>query len=834
MGKSGKQKFANLGQSQTKAQSLSEEKLKLQLKTLLQQKNYRQAIDKLKQICEAYPNTTLETTEANLWLLKGQQEYDQNRYTQAETSFRTVLELGLNGEAHYWLAKCCLATDKLALALDIFDTAFESKALSKDYAGCYLKLLILNQQPEKVSDLITHQASRFSTSHLQWAKGILALQANQPAEAVTHFEGMEKKRLPGDATSVWVTYAHQQNGNWQQASQELGMNVSPSKVFGRISPVPKPPAIEQLWILQAAVQKQSLHRHLPLPSSKNPKLFLMMAVECLGLLEEKDFQNAAHFLHELGTELRREYPEVEALFRPVMIVGGQEALKNQDLDDTTTFWQAIIYQPPFDRELALKLNEIYAITKQGKEQQRLLTYIIGYVKNEAQMHPQDWPINRLNAVLAKLYCFIFDAWMVRDQRRQAFKALQEAEQLCETLPDVIGRQGLKAKMQGDNPVAIAKLKEFLENGCDQIHFYEEFIELLTKLGDTKAVKDARRRYGKVFGDFGVDNEVEIPKWIRALSTQTFWVFEELVQEGSQKDSPLKACCIFVDAAEEPNKPMDRVNFDHAQAQSEWDGLLGTLNPSEQVPVLQAILIATQLFAKRQKGLAALQKYYQQRLLTLANDTKEATPAFLVVLALKEKSLKALQAPITTYLEQSPQPGTALAQIQLQARYFMETDVLQPVIDSALQRESQNPLLLLAKATTFKFNTDPYQKWHDEGFELARRLQDAAALQAYREEEFIQSDRIAKEALPSLFNSDGLDLSGLARRMIEKLLGKDATPELIEELLPQLMGGLGNDMPNFFDDDDDDDSDFFDDDFFEIDRPFPEKNKTKKKKRFTDL
>lgn len=832
MGKSGKKRVVDSGRTQTPGQSLSEEKLKLQLQTLLRQQNYRQAIDKLKQIHQIYPNATLDTTEAKLWLLKGQQEYTQSRYNLAEASFRTSIELGLQGEAHYWLSKCFLATDQLPAALEVVQTAFEAKTLPKDHAGCYLKLLFLNQHPERVADLISRQANRFFAADLHWAKGVLALQANQPSAAVTHFEAMEKKRAPGGTASVWLAYAHQQNEAWQKAAQELGIEVSPSR-FSPRTPLSKPPAVERLWILQAAIQKQPLSRHIPLPASKGsqPLRSLMLVIEYLSFLENKDFHAVGHLLLIAGTDWQySEYPELEALFRPVMLAAGEQALKHEEPEDTVKFWETIVYQAPFDRELALKLNMIYDALQVVPERQRLLTYIIGYVKNEAQTQPQDWPQTRLDAVLARIYCWVFDTWMMRDQRRQAFKALQEAEQLCAASPEVIGRQGIKAKVQGDRPLAIAKLKESLDKGCDSYALYEALLEVLEQEGDTKALKEARRRYGKSFGDMSVDTEVDIPQWIQALSTQTYWFFQGFLKDQSNQDPALQACRIFSHAVVDMAAGSSgRVGFNHTQAQSEWDRLLSTLPPAEQVPVFQAILITIQMFAKRQKGLADLQKRYQQRLSTLGNEVPEATAAFLVVLALKEKTLKLLQAPLTAYLDQSPQPGNALAGIQLQARSFMHTEVLRPLIENALKREPQNPLLLLAKATTFPFRTSQYKQSHTEGFELARRLQDASALQAYREEEFFQSDRMTKECLPELMNPFGPNMDEIARRMLEKFLGDDVPPEMLDRLLPELLGGLEDDMPDFFFDDDDDD-----DDFFSFGSPFPQKKKAKKKKRFTDL
>ncbi|MGR3280363.1 tetratricopeptide repeat protein, partial [Acaryochloris marina NIES-2412] len=141
----------------------------------------------------------------------------------------------------------------------------------------------------------------------------------------------------------------------------------------------------------------------------------------------------------------------------------------------------------------------------------------------------------------------------------------------------------------------------------------------------------------------------------------------------------------------------------------------------------------------------------------------------------------LHLALQLYLNQSPQPGTALARIQLQARYYTQTDVLRPLIDTALSQDAQNPQLLLAKATTFDIESQAYQNWYEQGFELARRLQDAPALQAYRAEEAFQSGMMAQAVFPDLANfseSGEIDLTDMMRKMAQQMFGSQVPPELL--------------------------------------------------------
>jgi tetratricopeptide (TPR) repeat protein len=809
-------------------QNTSLEGLQAQLQTLMRQKNYRQALDKLKHIQNTYPEAKLETSEAHILSLRGQQEYGQANYRQAEKSFHQAIELGLNGEPHYWLSKCFLALNEPSQALAIMQGAFERKELPKDYTGCYLKLLFLNGDVATVIDLIAKQSKRFFAPQLHWARGVLALQAKDYEAAIAHFKKMGRPATPEDRPSTWIAYAYQQKGDWKSAGMYLGMGYESFGMPNLSASLPQNPAMQRLKLLQAIGQKKSLEESRVSLEQKGLQTSLVVMLEFLHLLEQDNIHDAAHLLQKMERPCR-EYPELDILFRPVMVLAGEQALRDQEPGCTKAFWEGIVYQPPFDPQLILKLREVYLRAGSAGQSQRLLSHLLDGVKKDAKAHPQDWPEPRLNPILAKIYCWITDAWMSKDQRQQGFKALQEAEKLCPDLPDVIGRKGLKAQVQGDRAQVIPLLTKALEGGCTSNDVYEGLLQELERQGDANALKDARRRFGKAFGDLNVDNEVSIESWIEALSTQDYWTFEELVTDSTRKDPALKACRIFIESAEgEPNSS-NRVGLKQPIAIAQWDKLLESLPSQDRVPVLQAIFLSLQLYAKRQKGIAALQTKYQQQLFALIPQHPEAQLAHLMLHVVKGLAPERLMGPLQLYLETAAQPGTALAQLQLKARCFAQTDVLRPSLDDALRREPQNPQLLLAKATTYPLENENYKKFHEEGFELARRIQDTQALQAFREEEFFQSTQIASDIMPDFMDfaeTGELDMMAIVRKMAKKMFGNDVPPAMLEMMLPELMRRMEAEMSGMgFEDDDDD--------FFEI-NPFgppPTKKKGRKSRGF---
>ena len=806
------------------------EKLERQLQTQIHRQNYRQALDKLKQIHRFYPEADTNFSEAQIWLLQGQQDYGQAHYSQAKTSFRQALDLGLPGEGHYWLAKCLIASNEVEAALILIRDAFENKVLPKDYAGCYLKLLFLNEDIDIVSDLITHQSKRFYAAQLHWARGILALSTNDPQTAITHFHKMDRRKVtPEDKQTVWITYAQQQLGHWEVTEDVLGLKrYSPfSSLRLSAALAPQHPALERLSLRQALEQQQSL---LPLIDREGQAIShesLAIVLEMLYLIDRSDYHEAAHLAQRLPQPCP-DFPEIEDLRRPLLLLAGEQALREDQPRCTVTFWEGLIYSDPFDPQLALKLYRVYQETEAFTQRQHLLNRLLDWVKSSAHADPQAWPKTRTNPILAKLYCWLTDVWMEKGNTKQGLRTLKQAEQISPTSLEVVGRQGLMAFTKSRLTQAIPLLTKSLEGGCTYGDVYFALLGALGEQGEDQAIRNVRQRFGKSFGDLDIEPEIDLPRWQEALSTQDFSVFAELVMaRGASQELALQACQIFVQSVEDEPNASGRVTLSQSSATQKWDRLLQELSPPEQIQILQAIFISIKLFAKRLKGIAALETQYLQQLYVLGEQNPKAKEAHLVLLVVKGLASERLHTAIQLYLDKSPQPGTALARIQLQARCYVQTAVLRPLIDAALRRDSQNPQLLLAKATTFKIESQDYQDWHEQGFELARRLQDAPALQAYRAEEAFQSSVMAQGVLPDLVNfaeSSALDLTEMMRKMAQQMFGSEIPPELLEQMLPELVDRMIDDLPEL---DFEEEEDFFEPDPLDAGLPFGRKRSKRK-------
>jgi hypothetical protein len=358
--------------------------------------------------------------------------------------------------------------------------------------------------------------------------------------------------------------------------------------------------------------------------------------------------------------------------------------------------------------------------------------------------------------------------------------------------------------------------------------------------------EIRKRHGKKFGDILAAEEVQIEPWIEALATRDYDSFSHLLPKDKSTTPTLRACQIFKAAATGKPTGTGKISIDQTKATTAWDSLLAGLSTADKLPVLQTIALSIEVLSKRDKGIAALSTRYLSMISALIPEIPAAHAIHLIVLAVKENKPDKIQIPLKAYLATAPQPGNAIALLQLQVRWFAQTDVLRSSIDTALSREQQHPLLLLAKATTFSSSSQPYDEFRSQGFELARQVQDAQALAAFRMEDrylnISESDNLFTPN-SSKFGIDNLppDIQKMFEEMIRKTFGGKVSRAELERIMPMLkrkfISDLLNNPSSMFgddDDDDDDDDDFFDFDDDDDDDEFIFTTAKKQKRTFMDL
>ncbi|MEM9214178.1 MAG: tetratricopeptide repeat protein [Cyanobacteria bacterium P01_F01_bin.150] len=838
------------------------------IQSFLDQHRYEQAISLFRGLDDE-KKKSLPFSEADLWGQQGRYECQNSLYEKAEVSLRKAIELdnsdsvdavkdktkknhNVDDAPIYWLSKTLLNQDKEGEALELIETAFNEQRLDKNLGACYLKLLFINDQGDRVQAILDTPklSKRFFAPQLHWARGILAIQSEKFGAkdgALTHFKKLKNSVTPGDNVSVWTAYTHQRAGNMAKATEMLISPFSRASIFASISAKPSHPAMERLAIAQAIATDVSIKDTVSMEEFSSNQKEAVLIFELTHLLEEDRAHDAANIFLDLPPSAINTYPEIAQLQKPLMLVAGSEAYRSREPDSTIEFWKSVLDIPAFDPKLALRLHKVLLEEDEDREIIALMPRLIEWVTQDCKQNPAMWPKDKLDAVLAKLNCRLMDAHMGMGQYKNMERILKNVTRLYPDNPEVIGRHGLEAVINGKEEKGIDLLRKALDGGCDYPTVYFMLIDHLDHEDD---VYEVRAKYGKRFGDIAVEaDKPSLPDWVDALLMNNYDLMERYLDEKRQRSPSLDAIKILFDSAKDEPSKTHKITLDSDAASAQWDKLLEKHPPETQVSILQAIVLVVQNHAKRnKKGIKALQDKYQVKLIELSETLPEAGIAQKALLVIRGGlSSERLMTTVKLTVERSLNPGKTLAAIQQKARWFKSGAVLRPYIDELLKKDSQNPQLLLAKATTYSDRSSEYATFHDQGFELARRLQDSDALQAFREEDAFLSQTATSRVFKGVGSLDleRMDPAQLLRRMIREMLGEDIPDSMIDAMLPGLIekmeaemgGGFG--PPGFgppgfgppgfgppgfgFDPfgDDDDDIDFF---------AFPPPSRTKKKKK----
>jgi len=699
--------------------------------------HFSQALRVREQALRRHPDWILNPTAAQLWCLQGRQSLEQQQPGRAETAFRQALELDPAGEALLWLARLRLQQQQPQQALALLEEAFEAERLPPELSGAYLKLLLLQGQEQQLRALLREQPKRFQNQQLHWAAGVISLLDGDPIQAKRQFDRMIAPASPGDPAGLWRAWALREAGDAGAAA-------------AAIQGIDHPAAAALALDLAAAGDEHpatllgGLRRHPPAAEQR-------LSLELLHHLRRERWLQAAELLLVHERSLRSALPELAVLRRPLLRLAGQQALDQGTEEAALRCWRAIVDRPSLDPDLALRL---YPLLMQGDnddvtEAERLAGLLLGWLRRAARDAPADWPQPQLTHSLARLHCWQANAQMRLGMRQQARRSVEQARQLAPDHPDVSGSRGLLATLQGANDTAIPLLWQAIEAGCSTPVVFEALQELLEYEERLEERQRLLQEHGSRFGITAPpapEAEDSPPDWLLALTEADATAMGITLNRGFPPGSgagveALRIFCQHIGGQRggggnaEPAVNPRKVNLELEPADRQWDALLATLSPVQQVEALTAMAAAILRFCRRngKTTTAALQR----RLLQLeqhlsageAASAEQAGQALLLLLGLRLRRGESPEQSARRLLRDCPQPERQLPLALLDLRLLSSTRPWQGMVVEMQRHDPDNPLLSLARATMEPFFSSAYQQFSQQAFEQARRQQDRQALAA---------------------------------------------------------------------------------------------------------
>jgi tetratricopeptide (TPR) repeat protein len=783
--------------------------LQAKLANLVTRQRYSQAIRVREQALRRHPDLDLRPGEAQLWCLEGRQALAEGQPQRAETALTKAVDLGLPGEPHYLLARLWLERGQPERGLALLQESFEAGTLPVEYAGAYLKLLLISGQPERVRDLVRQQPKRFQSQQIHWAAGVLSLQAGDFTNARRQFRQMTGPASPGDFGGVWRAWAALEAGDATAAAAALQKADHP--------------ASRAVALSLAARTDQRPGELLELERRDLPRRELALALNLLHQLRQQNLLNAGLLLLSHERPLLAAVPELAALRRPLLLLAGQQALEREAPNEAIRCWRPIVDRPCLDPDLALRL---YPLLDQGGEEhwpeaERLASQLLGWVRRSARDNSAAWPQPLLSHTQARLHCWQTDQHLRLGMRQQVRRSAEQAQQLAPELPDVIGRQGMLAYVMGEDSRAISLLWQALDNGCRGNTVYDVLDEALEESGQQAERLRLQREHGPSFGftPQPAGEQAVLPTWLDALSQDDAPSMATKLSLTPERGPVLEVLRIFVDHVLPPGGSANggpasfdprKVTLDLVPATIRWDTLIAALPATDRVQAITAILVATHRFAVRTGK--AMRGQIESRLAELEElaaepgtaHAEQALQNLLLLAGLRLRRQEALRQEAARLLRRSHQPERLLSRALLDLHLLTTTKPWQAIVDDLHRQDPQNPLLLLALATMQRTFTTPYERLADQAFGLARRLQDGEALAACRRERWWaeESDdrKIARLRAQSMQQHPGwqqLIDSFDIRGMLEAKAREEGMEPISEEQLQAMLPDLERRMAEAF-------------------------------------
>ncbi len=712
------------------------------LSELVARQNYSQALRLCEQALRRQPDRILSPTPAQLWILEANQALEQQQPKRAETAFSRALALEPGGEALLGMARLRLAQDRPEQALGLLEQAFQAGQLAPEYAGAYLKLLLLQGQNQRVRTLLRERSQCFQSQQIHWAAGVLSLQEGNPSQARRQFQQMAAPATPGDHRAVWRAWALAEAGDPQAAAEALKGSDHP--------------ACAALALDLAARGDQHCAGLLSGMRLSPQQAARLTALELLQQLRQNRPLQAAELLLAHERQLLNAFPELAPLRRPLLVQAGQQALEQGAPSAAIRYWRPIVDRPTFDADLALRLYPLLIAGDDDDELQeaeRLSELLLSWLRRAARANPADWPEPLLSTTLAQLHCWLANAQMRLGWHQQARRSIEQAAQLAPDHADVSGCRGLLADCGGDTAAAIPLLWRAVEAGTSLVPIFHVLSEILAEEGRLEERQRLLRDHGARFGvSAPLETELEdaLPRWLEVLSeADALALANTLSALPPGGGAGIAALRIFdahvfapggLGAGGTAAVNLRKLDLQLLKASAAWNALLAELPPQQQVEALVALVAAILRFCRRGgKALAAEISGRLQQLEQLLASAEPATAerarrGLLLLLGLGLKRGESPQARARPLLRECHNPGRQLAQALLELRLIGSTRPWQEMVRELRRQDPGEPLLSLALATMERSFTTPYSRLRDQAFEQARRQQDREALAACRREQ----------------------------------------------------------------------------------------------------
>ncbi|MBF0287887.1 MAG: hypothetical protein HQM14_08715 [SAR324 cluster bacterium] len=711
---------------------------------------FQKAKPEIDNILKCDPKANVDKEMTHFLLLRGQHRLQRNDYHRALQDFEQMFETyGETENSYYFIAKCRVLLGQEAKASAFIQKAFNEHRLPDKHANLLLKLLLLQDQLEEVQVLLQNHPQRFSPDDLHWAKGVLALKQDLPQEATLCFNQAQNSIKSKDDRFACLQ-------SWKAYSLVLEKRIPEAQAA--IETIQDLPLKGWLYLHHShhASSPETLQKaesFLPhLKRRTSPLTQLIGSLE--KSLEAGDVHEAAHLLAKHPKEVSR-LPNHLALEKSIYRLGAQVAFDEGALSCAETIWKKSLQLHPHDwghyKNVIVQGwdSEFQLFPDWVKHAEKLLDI-------EAQKYPDQWHAEQKKFTSGELAGYLALHYLKNRHSLRAKPEIAKAFDKAPEAPIVLVLKGYLAFEKQQFQEAETHYQKALTLGCPMFEqIYDDLIEIYQTTGQFETLYQFRKKHGEAFADVPL-SPLQIETRIYFAQAKGELPYLDFVIKDVERNPHLliNAAKMFLGASH-PSQWHTRkkieANINIKQLQKQVNA---APSEQEQIELLKYFIIAFDFYKKTLAHRKVL-KYLQQELKQRAETNPKALLSLVQTLGALKKPPKEFDHFLNLLLTRSDSLLEDL--VELQRFWFVlgHAGRCQEPLLSLLKKEPEHPSLLWA-VSTLPLPGFQTEKFHQKGFDLARRLQDDKAFTLFRLKEELEQleDEYEEGLLGSLFDLMG--------------------------------------------------------------------------------
>ncbi|MBF0236113.1 MAG: tetratricopeptide repeat protein [SAR324 cluster bacterium] len=679
--------------------------------------NVKQAYQNLEFIRLCNPKADLRQEKREVLILDGTQKMEHLLYADAIDIFKKLKqEYPEFQEVSYWLADCYVLKNNLKEALLILEPVFADRKLPPQQNFNVLKIMLLQERHEAVRKLILEEPELLTEDDLAWTQGVIALKAQNYAEAVSCFQRMESlatSEAQKQKALAWIVYS-------------------------RLEQTPREEP-QQLALLKKGTVRSWLFLHLshqrnePADPVETKDILRDVVYSGLEIKElEKYYQKhgphqTAHLIEDQPTS---RYANVSGFneFKKVLYrMAATEATHQKDFECAEELWNTALELAPEDWNLHRNVISLTTPLRY-KSYPKWVNQTLQVLAQDAKQQPVAWPQDQLEFTRSEIAGYLGLYYLLTDSVSKARKELKKAEAHAGDALHVIALKAKFALYDKDYPEAERLMAPNVENKEAGHMFYEDLKEVYEKTNQLDKLLKLRQKFGAVMGDI-LQTPFQIQtKLYFGLSTSN-WDYIEL-----QLDDLTEEQNFLLEAARLLNDSMDYDENDENQTSLTVDTLRkfisGLSDEKQQIECLKYFTIGLKLLKQTPQN-KKLVKFVWDQLKVQAKQQFQAKLAIVQIHGVNRE--KKLLEQVQELLSQSDDQTQTLIDLQSFWLIFERDFVLDEFLRDAIKKDPENPGLLWACSTAIE-QFESTTTYRERALALARRLQDQKTIELIQREE----------------------------------------------------------------------------------------------------